>query len=294
MDIEVEGGTDVGMTEEDADGLVVAVALNAPGGKAVAKAMKPHLRKFQIIEKLLEEDPISPRLDRHCPIRQHIKIASDYLLERFDEREQVFRHGNVPDGILRLGSILDELGGFCLSLNQINPLQSSTHPDYTSLKINVIPPQRTDLSYAEPGIETDVDAKVHEGEVFPDVSHEFSLAGKGKHFDILLFPFGREMDVNLPELQITILDTETENHLEDDEDVPDGLLRKAGFQFAVDEGLHKLLCDIRFLCQLWNEMILDKECIRCICRFLDILLLVGLPKPGNLAESCVLFHNVTD
>ena len=34
-------------------------------------------------------------------------------------------------------------------------------------------------SYAEPGIETDVDAKVHEGKILPDVSHEFSLAGEG-------------------------------------------------------------------------------------------------------------------
>lgn len=290
MDIEVKSSTDVGVAKEDADGLVVAVALNAPGGKTMAEAMKSHLREFQIIQKLLKEDPICPWLDRRCPIRQYIKIASDYLLEWFYQRQQVFRHGNVPDGILRLRSILDELSGFCLSLNQINPLQSSAHPDYPSLNVNVIPPQRTDLTDAEPCIETDVDAKVHEGKVLTDVSHEFSLAEKGQYFDILLFPFGRKMDVNLPELQITVLDTETEDHLEDDEDVPDGLLGEAGFQFAVNEGLHKFLSDIRFLSQLRKEMILDEECVRCVCRFLDILLFVGLPKPGNLAECCVLFH----
>jgi len=35
MDVEVEGGADVGVAEEGADGLVVAAAFDAAGGEAV-------------------------------------------------------------------------------------------------------------------------------------------------------------------------------------------------------------------------------------------------------------------
>ena len=40
MNVEVERGADVGVSEDDAHGLVVAVALNAPCGETVAQAMK--------------------------------------------------------------------------------------------------------------------------------------------------------------------------------------------------------------------------------------------------------------
>jgi hypothetical protein len=39
VDVEVEGGADVGVAEEDADGLVVAAAFYAAGGEAVAEAV---------------------------------------------------------------------------------------------------------------------------------------------------------------------------------------------------------------------------------------------------------------
>ena len=43
MDVEVEGRGDVGMAENDADGLVVAVAFDAAGGEAVAHKVKCHI-----------------------------------------------------------------------------------------------------------------------------------------------------------------------------------------------------------------------------------------------------------
>ena len=40
MNVEIERGAYVGMSENDADGFVVAVALDAACGEAVAQAMK--------------------------------------------------------------------------------------------------------------------------------------------------------------------------------------------------------------------------------------------------------------
>lgn len=45
MDIEVESCADVGMAEEDADGLIVAFTLDAAGGEAVAETVEAHFRK---------------------------------------------------------------------------------------------------------------------------------------------------------------------------------------------------------------------------------------------------------
>lgn len=42
VNIEVQRGADVGMAEEDADGLVVAFALDAAGGEAMPEAVEAH------------------------------------------------------------------------------------------------------------------------------------------------------------------------------------------------------------------------------------------------------------
>ena len=56
MDIEVQGGADVGVAQENAHGFVVAFAFDAAGGEAVPKAMKPY---FGQAELMLERDKIS-------------------------------------------------------------------------------------------------------------------------------------------------------------------------------------------------------------------------------------------
>lgn len=40
MNVEIERGAYVGMSENDADGFIITVALDAPSGEAVAQAMK--------------------------------------------------------------------------------------------------------------------------------------------------------------------------------------------------------------------------------------------------------------
>ena len=49
VDVEVEGGADVGVAQEDADGLVVAFAFDAACGEAVAQTMELELRHVQVI-----------------------------------------------------------------------------------------------------------------------------------------------------------------------------------------------------------------------------------------------------
>ena len=62
MDIEVQSGADVGMAEEDADGLVVALALNAAGGEAMPQAVETHLGKTQLLLELVEIAAVCARL----------------------------------------------------------------------------------------------------------------------------------------------------------------------------------------------------------------------------------------
>ena len=45
MNIEVQGSADVGVAKEDADGLVVAIALDAAGGETMAETVEAHFGK---------------------------------------------------------------------------------------------------------------------------------------------------------------------------------------------------------------------------------------------------------
>lgn len=72
VDVEIEGGADIGMTEEGADGLVVTAAFDATGREAMSQAMKLHLGHIEFIEEFPIVVAVCARLGRMLGICKNI------------------------------------------------------------------------------------------------------------------------------------------------------------------------------------------------------------------------------
>ena len=97
MDIEVERGADVGVAEENADGFVVAFALNTTGGEAVPEAVKAHFWETQLVLELVEVCAICARFCWFSRVGENIEVSTDNLFQRAHQRQEVTGHGNLPD-----------------------------------------------------------------------------------------------------------------------------------------------------------------------------------------------------
>ena len=84
MHVEIEGSAYVGVPEEDTDGFVVAFALNAAGGKAVAKAVEAHFGKAQLLLELVEVRAICAGFCWLSGIGEDEEIPPEYLLQGAD------------------------------------------------------------------------------------------------------------------------------------------------------------------------------------------------------------------
>ena len=80
MNVEVEGGADVGVAEEDADGLIVAFAFDAAGGKTMPQTVKAHFGKakllleFAFINEVIDQMELVPLRDRlHYLVEQRFR-----------------------------------------------------------------------------------------------------------------------------------------------------------------------------------------------------------------------------
>ena len=94
MDVEVEGGADVGMAEEDADGLVVAAALDAAGGEAVAQAVELEPWHAEAEHQLVVVVAVGAGLGRPLGIREDICTAVDSCQERTEHLAELARDRN--------------------------------------------------------------------------------------------------------------------------------------------------------------------------------------------------------
>ena len=84
MNIEVQCGADIGMTEEDTNSLVVTFALDTAGGEAMAKTVKTHFGKAQLLLKLIEIASVGTWFCGSCRISEYIEVTADNLLQRPD------------------------------------------------------------------------------------------------------------------------------------------------------------------------------------------------------------------
>ena len=130
MYIEIEGGADIGVAEEDADGLVIAFALDASGGEAVPEAVETHFGKAQVPLEFVEVATVCAWLRWRSCVGQDIEITTNYLLQRTDQGKQVARHGNLTDGILGLRLVHDEFGVLLFPVHQVDALNGLVYSDY--------------------------------------------------------------------------------------------------------------------------------------------------------------------
>ena len=82
MNIEVERGADVGVAEDDAHGLVVAVALDAACGEAVAQAMKLDDGNVELLQQSVVVVAIGARFGRLAIVGQDVERAVHHFQQR--------------------------------------------------------------------------------------------------------------------------------------------------------------------------------------------------------------------
>ena len=81
VDIEVERSANVGVAKEDADGFVVAFALNAAGGKAMTEAVEAHFGEPQPVLELIEVRAICARFCWFSRVGEDIEVSTDNLFQ---------------------------------------------------------------------------------------------------------------------------------------------------------------------------------------------------------------------
>ena len=85
MDVEVEGRGDVGMAENDADGLVVAVAFDAAGGEAVAQSVEFQRRYAELFHQFYVVVAVSSRFNGLRFVAYDVVVVVDRSEEHTSE-----------------------------------------------------------------------------------------------------------------------------------------------------------------------------------------------------------------
>ena len=85
MDIEIERCADVGVAQYDAHGLVVAVALDAACGKAVAQAVELDHRDVELLEQACVIVAVCAWLSGQAVVRENVERAVDHLHQRHEQ-----------------------------------------------------------------------------------------------------------------------------------------------------------------------------------------------------------------
>lgn len=75
MNVEVERGADVGVSEDDADSFVIAVALNAACGEAVAQAMKLDDGNVKLFQQTVVVVAVCARFGGLAVVGQYVERA---------------------------------------------------------------------------------------------------------------------------------------------------------------------------------------------------------------------------
>lgn len=97
VNIKIEGSADIGMTQQDADRLVVAFAFDAAGGETMPQSMKTHFGKAKLLLELIEIAAVCAWLRGCGGVGEDVKVSADNLLQRAYQSQQVARHRNLSD-----------------------------------------------------------------------------------------------------------------------------------------------------------------------------------------------------
>lgn len=103
MNVEVERGADVGVAEDDAHGLVVAVALYAACGEAVAQAMKLDDGNVKLFQQAVVVVSVGAWFGRLAIVGQDVERAVYHFHQRCENFVEFARQRDLAVRVLRLG-----------------------------------------------------------------------------------------------------------------------------------------------------------------------------------------------
>lgn len=284
MYVKVKRRADIGVAEEDADGLVVAFPLDAAGGERVPQAVETYLLQVQFLQQPVEVATVRAGLCGHAVVRHDKEVPPDDLLQRADHREQPPRHRYLSGRADGLGLADEQFRMSAASASRVYPLNRPAYADDTQVRVDVVPLETADLADAQARAQADEDTEVAERKILPHVRHQKTLLAQGQHLDLPLASSRGKDYVNRMERPVPVLGPVTEDHPEDDHHILNRLAAQSGCELFVDEGLHFLFQDIFPFSEDGKDVDPQQEGIRSVGGFLDILFLVGFPKDGDIFE----------
>ena len=140
MDIEVEGCGYVGMTENDADGFVVAVAFYAAGCETVAQSVEFQRRDTKLFHQLHVVVAVGMRLNGLRLVTYYVVFAVAHLLQGSYHRHQGLIEWYLAGGIGGLWGIDHNLSVFgAVIFENINSLHRALHCQHGAFNVEITP-----------------------------------------------------------------------------------------------------------------------------------------------------------
>ena len=127
------------MAEDDRDRLVVALALDAPGCKAVAKSMKACRWDAYLGEKFPEIIPVVAWLQRGDRIGNDIEIVGHNLAKRPYYPHEIFAYWNTTDRGCRLRLAHRQSIILLISIGKPDPLDCLGDVDFSGSNVQILP-----------------------------------------------------------------------------------------------------------------------------------------------------------
>ena len=136
------------MAENDRNRLVVALALDTPGRKTMAKRMKPGKRNAQCCEQFSEIIPIVAGLQWGGCIGDDIEIVGHNLAKGPDNLQDILAYRNIPDRRCRLRLANRQSVFLLVAIGKPDSLDSLCDMNLPGGNIQILPLQSTDFSDA--------------------------------------------------------------------------------------------------------------------------------------------------
>ena len=222
MNVEVERGADVGVSEYGADRLVVAAALYAACCEGVAQAVEFHRRQAELPHQVLVVPAVDARLDGLLVVGQHVAAGAGQAEHGAQDARQFGVDGYFALRADRLRPAYYHLRALLSAFADVYPLYGAVDPDDAHGHVDVFPLQRANLSYAHSRAQADVQAEPAEREVAAKVVHECALFGVRKHRQFRLPVFFRHVYVPVSPLRQALLVAVSQHHLQHEQYVLDG------------------------------------------------------------------------
>ena len=181
------------MAKEGGDGLVVASALDAAGGKAVAEGVEAEGRNPQSSQEFPVVGPIVPRLVRGGGVGDQEMGGVYQSAQGPEHAEEGGRQGNVPEAGWGFGRVDEEEVLADAVIGKGDALDGFAHVENAGFKVKVLPLEGADFPNPKAGVQADEDAQILEGKVLTEMLQKpFLLVVRERCRRTLLLGLGGE------------------------------------------------------------------------------------------------------